>query len=118
MHNRQLDLLHLFVTGLTLVGWGTLLYALLVFDEARPEMSTIITEYHNIEVRNFWLISVYDKLVWLLWFCAGISFINLMLNAYLRKVGKENHWVAPIILFVVSLAAVSVLTIWQPLMEN
>ncbi len=118
MQARRLDLLHLFVTGLTLVGWGTLLYALLVFDEARPEMSTIITNYHNIQVRNFWLISVYDKLVWLLWFCAGISFVNLLLNGYLRKVDKENGWVAPILLFTVSVIAVLVLTIWQPLMEH
>jgi len=117
MDSRRLDLLHLFVTALTLVGWGTLLYALVVFDDARPEMSTIITQYHQIEVREFWLVSVYDKLVWLLWFCAGISMVNIMLNVYLRQIEKGNSWAAPALLFAVVIIAIAVLTIWQPMME-
>jgi len=118
MPSRQLDLLHLLITGLSLVGWATLFYTLLVFDDARPEMSTIITQYHNIEVRNFWLVSVYDKLVWLLWFCAGVSVVNVLLNGYLRKKDQETSWAAPILLLTVSGIAILVLSIWQPLMEN
>lgn len=114
MPSRYVDILHLFVTGLTLVGWAVLFYALLVFDAARPEMSTVITNYHQIEVRNFWLIAIYDRLVWLLWICAGLSMLNIVLNRYLTLAGRPNNWASPIILFTVSGIAILVLLIWQP----
>jgi len=118
MTSRRLDMLHLFITALTLVGWATLFYTLLVFDDARPEMKTIITQYHNIEVRDFWLVSVYDKLVYLLWFCAGVSLFNILLNGYLRRLEKGNSWTAPVLLFTVTVIAITVLYIWQPLVNN
>jgi len=106
------------ITALTVVGWATLVYALVVFDQARPEMATILTEHHNIYVRNFWLVAVYDRLVWLLWFCAAISSLNLAMNIYLRRQLQKTGWLSPLLLTVVSVVAILVLTIWQPLMEG
>ena len=114
----HLDRIHLVVSGLTIVCWATLIYSLLVFDQARPEMQTIITQYHHIEVRKFWLINIYERLVWLLWFCAAISVINLGINIYLRTKSQDVGWLSPILLCVVSIAASVVLWVWQPLMEH
>lgn len=114
MTTRRLDIFHLLITGLTLVGWGTLIYALVVFDDARPEMATIITQYHQIQVRTFWLVSVYDRLVWLLWFCALVSITNLGINIYLKRWAKETNWLSPVLLSVVSVVAILVLSVWQP----
>ena len=115
MQKPPLDRLHLILAAMTIVGWGLLIYSLVVFDEARPEMSTIITSYHNIEVRSYWLVAVYNRLFGLLWFCAGISFASLALNWFLRVQAKDTIWFSTVMLFVVSLAAISVMLVWQPI---
>ncbi|NRA84266.1 MAG: hypothetical protein HRU22_11030 [Gammaproteobacteria bacterium] len=111
------DFFHLVVTALTLVGWGVLLWSLLLFHEARPEMSTLLTKIHQIEVRQHWLAIVYDKIMLLLWFCAGISFVAIFGNWYVRRTDQQSGWVAQVLLFTVAAVAIAVLTIWQPLME-
>lgn len=115
MKNKVLDRFHLLTYALSIVGWAMLIYALLVFDEARPEMDTIITNYFSIEVRDSWLAVVYLKLRFLLWFCAATSLLNLLLNWYLKITYRERMSLGIVLLFVVSSAAITILTILQPL---
>ena len=117
MRKPILDRLHLLLASLTIVGWGMLFYSLVMFDEARPEMSTIITRFHHIEVRTYWLAAVYDQMFWLLWFCAGISFSSLALNWFLRVRAKDTIWFSTVMLSIVSLVAVLVLMIWHPMLD-
>jgi hypothetical protein len=94
-----------------------LFWSMLVFDQARPEMSTILTKVHQIAVRQHWLAIVYEKLMVLLWFCAIISFVCLGLNWYLRKTNNNISWLPQVLLMTVSMVAMLVLTIWRPLMQ-
>jgi len=94
-----------------------LFWALLVFADAKPEMSTILTRIHQVEVRQYWLVLVYERLMLLLWFCASVSFACLSVSWYLRRKMLDNSWLAQIILLTVSGVAILVLTIWKPLMQ-
>jgi len=114
MKKRLLDKLHLLMYGLSIVGWATLFYSLLVFDRGRPEMSTIITSYFDIEVREVWLTQKYYKLQNLLWACAAVSMINLGLNGYLRVTYKERMSLGVLLLLVISCVGLLVLKIWVP----
>ncbi|NRA70455.1 MAG: hypothetical protein HRU24_05480 [Gammaproteobacteria bacterium] len=113
---KSSDLFHLVISGLTIVGWGTLFWSLLIFHQARPEMSTILTRMYQIEVRQHWLSIVYDKLIVMLVCCAVISFVSLFLNWYRRKTIDHKPWLSHILLLMVSGVAILVLTIWKPLM--
>lgn len=114
---KTADFFHLIVSGLTIVGWGVLFWALLAFADAKPEMSTILTRLYQIEVRQYWLVLVYERLMILLWFCAGTSFLCLGVNWYLSYKEQHNSWFAQMLLFLVSGVAILVLTIWKPLMQ-
>ncbi|MDP2561526.1 hypothetical protein [Psychrobium sp. 1_MG-2023] len=118
MSKRSLDLIHLLLAGLTIVGWGVLFYALVVFHQARPEMSTIITLHHEIAVRTTWLLRVYERLMFLLWFCAGVSFASIVVNWYLRIQQQDTYWFPALLLGAVSSVGALVLTIWRPLMNS
>jgi len=109
MKNRILDRIHVVIYSLSLVGWAALFYSLFIFEQARPEMKTVITNYLNVPVRDTWILEVYDRLLWLLWFCATVSFINLLLNWYLKVAYKER--VSLSILLLLFISAVSILTI-------
>jgi len=111
------DFIHLVLSALTIVGWGVLFWALLVFADAKPEMSTILTRIHQIEVRQYWLVLEYERLMLLLWFCAGVSFVCLGVSWYLRSKMLDNAWLAQVLLLIVSSVAILVLTIWKPLMQ-
>jgi len=114
---KTADFIHLVLSALTIVGWGVLFWALLVFADAKPEMSTILTRIHQVEVRQYWLVLVYERLMLLLWFCASVSFACLSVSWYLRRKMLDNSWLAQIILLTVSGVAILVLTIWKPLMQ-
>jgi hypothetical protein len=114
---KTADFFHLIISGLTIVGWGMLFWALLVFADARPEMSTILTKIYQVEVRQYWLTLVYQKLMFLLWFCTLISFACLGANWFLRQRAQDNLWLPQLLLFTVSAVAILVLTIWKPLMQ-
>ncbi len=114
--NKRLiiDRFHLLTYATTIVGWALLIYALVVFDNARPEMATVVTNYFGIDVRQNWLGDVYERLKFLLWFCAVSSFLTLILNYILKVTYKERISMAIMLLFVVSIAAISLLFILSP----
>ena len=115
MNKRLLiDRFHLLTYAMTIVGWSLLIYALVVFDNARPEMATVVTNYFGIDVRQNWLGEVYEQLKFLLWFCAITSFGTLILNYLLKITYKERISMALVLLFVVSIAAISILFILSP----
>lgn len=116
MKKKALDRLHLLVYGLSIVGWGALFYSLLVFDQARPEMSTVVTAYFDVPMRSSWLAEIYNRLEYLLWFCALTSFLNLLLNGYLNVTHKERISFGIVLLFAVSSVAILILKIWQPVL--
>lgn len=116
MNKKALDRLHVFVLGLSIVGWAVLFYSLLVFDQARPEMSTVVTAYFDVPLRTNWLGQIYTKLEYLLWFCALTSFLNLLLNGYLNLTHKQRMSFGIILLFAVSSVAILMLKIWQPVL--
>ncbi|WP_435273721.1 hypothetical protein ACMAZF_09985 [Psychrobium sp. nBUS_13] len=109
-----LDRFHLLTYAMTIVGWALLIYALIVFDNARPEMATVVTNYFGIDVRQNWLRDVYDRLKFLLWFCAVSSFLTLIFNYILKVTHRERISMAILLLFVVSAAAISLLLILNP----
>lgn len=99
---------------MTIVGWCLIIYALIIFDNARPEMATVVTNYFGIEVRENWLEDVFERLKYLLWFCAVTSFISLLLNWYLNITYHKRFSMAIVLLFIVSAVAVMLLGAIDP----
>ncbi|MGB1297251.1 MAG: hypothetical protein ACPG8A_03200 [Psychrobium sp.] len=114
MTKKLLDKIHLCAYAMTIVGWCLIIYALIIFDNARPEMTTVVTNYFGIDVRQNWLSDVYDRLKYLLWFCAATSFVSLLLNWYLKITLRKRFSMAIILLFIVSTAAIMILVIVDP----
>ncbi len=110
MKKRILDRIHVVVYALSIVGWAALFYSLIVFDQARPEMKTVVTNYLEVPLRDDWIGKAYDKLLMLLWFCASVSFINVLLNWYLKVAYKERLSLSIFLLLFISAVAILIIT--------
>ncbi|MCL1068544.1 hypothetical protein L2735_17365 [Shewanella olleyana] len=90
---------------LSITGWGLAVYALIVFGEARPDRAVGYYLSKGVEVRFDWDPDLTIKLEYLIWWCAGISFVNLAVNYYAKTARKVEYWINIPLLLLVSLAA-------------
>jgi len=118
MQNKALDKLHLLVYGLSIVGWGLLFYTLMLYAQVRPEMSTVLTKFHNIELNRSWSDHVYKELLLLLWFCSIISLLNILLNWYLKVAYKQRFRLSLVLLFVISSTTMLMVFLFHPIINN
>lgn len=84
------DWLTKFINALNLMAWLLFIAALLLFHLGRPEMKTILTEIHQIEVRENWIESFKLYLRFSLFFNLAVSLLTLVINR-LRMKRKSDH---------------------------
>ena len=97
--------LQFILTVLSITGWALAVYALIVFGEARPDRAVGYYMSKGVEVRFNWDPDLTIKLEYLIWWCAGISLVNLAVNYYAQTSRKIEYWVNIPLLLLVSLAA-------------
>ncbi|GGI87151.1 hypothetical protein [Shewanella gelidii] len=97
--------LQILLTTLSVAGWAFAIYALIIFGEARPDRAVGYYLSKGAPVRLDWDPELTLQLEYIIWACAGISFVSLALNFYTVRATKEGYWVNIPLLLVSSLAA-------------
>jgi len=117
MQHKVLDKIHLLVYALSIVGWGLLFYTLMLYEQVRPEMSTVLTKVYNIELNKVWSYHVYRKILLLLWFCSIISLLNILLNWYLKLAYQQRFRLSLFLLFFISSTTMLMVYLFHPIIE-
>lgn len=92
---------------LAVIGWVLFVVALGITHLARPEMNTGLVRYWNIPIRDFWDPSRTAQLIYLLWWCCGVSLASITLNQFrLRRRGDRQQY-NTVLLLLISLGALS-----------
>ncbi len=92
---------------LCIFGWVIFVIATIVFNYAKPERNTILTEIFGIPVRDYWHITLGDLFVITLCIGLVISLISLALNFVLFRQHKQHIWVNLVILILSCLGGLS-----------
>mgnify|MGYP003126477540 FL=1 len=92
---------------LSIFGWFIFVVAAIVFNYAKPERDTILTEIFGIPVREDWLITLGDLFVILLVIGLCVSLLSFVLNVLFRK-DKQHLWINILILIMSCLGGLSV----------
>jgi len=92
---------------LSVAGWVVLLIALGLTHLAKPEMRTGLTDYWQIELRQYWEPELTAWLIYLLWFCCMFSLCSLVLNQFRLRRSSDRRAFNTLLLLLVSLAALS-----------
>ncbi|MGI2173387.1 hypothetical protein [Shewanella ulleungensis] len=101
----RLGILQVVLTVLSLLGWSLAIYALIIYGEARPDRAVGYFLSKGVSVRLYWDPDLTIKLEYLIWCCAGVSFLNLLVNFYAKTTTRIGFWVNIPLLLVVSLSA-------------
>lgn len=71
---------------LSIAGWVAFVIALGITHMAAPEFNSGLVRYWGISIREYWHPELTPQLIYLLWWCCGISLFSLLLNrARLRR---------------------------------
>lgn len=87
---------------LVVLSWLTFIVALIVSFYAAPEEEYGLLRFHEIEVRQTWLMPLTNYLYGILWFSAASSFFCLILTAF-RSRRKHDSKQFNIILLLVTI---------------
>ncbi|WP_351124836.1 hypothetical protein [Shewanella sp. T24-MNA-CIBAN-0130] len=101
----RLGIIQVVLTIFSLLGWSLAIYALIIFGEARPDRAVGYFLSKGVLVRLHWDPELTIKLEYLIWWCAGISFLNLLVNFYAKTTTRIGFWVNIPLLLLVSLSA-------------
>ncbi|MCL1137376.1 hypothetical protein [Shewanella pneumatophori] len=102
---NRVKIFHFLLSSLSIIGWSLAIYALMLFDKARPDAAIGYFQSHGAEVRLEWDPEQTVLLEHIIWVCAVLSFINLGFNLYIAQRSKLGWWVNIPLLFTCSLAA-------------
>ncbi|MCL1142467.1 hypothetical protein [Shewanella gaetbuli] len=102
---NKLSVLQVILTVLSLVSWSLAIYALLIFGEARPDRAVGYFLSKGVAVRFNWDPELTVQLEHIIWWCAGISFANLLVNFYAKTTSKVGFWFNIPLLLLVSISA-------------
>jgi hypothetical protein len=101
----KIKIFQLILASLSIVGWSLAVYALLVFDDARPDRAVGYFLSRGASVRLHWDPELTLQLEYLLWACAAISFVSLAVNYYVAHHSRLGYWFNIPLLLLSSLAA-------------
>ncbi|WP_434937693.1 hypothetical protein ACRWQN_10865 [Shewanella sp. HL-SH8] len=101
----RLGVLQVILTILSLLGWSLAIYALLIYGEARPDRAVGYFLSKGAEVRLNWDPALTVKLEYIIWWCAGVSLLNLLVNFYAKTTSRMGVWFNIPLLLLVSLSA-------------
>lgn len=65
---------------LSLIGWVAFVIALGITHMAKPEFNSGLVRYWGISIRDYWHPELTPQLMYLLWWCCGISLLSLLVN--------------------------------------
>lgn len=117
MQHKVLDKIHLLVYAFSIVGWGLLFYTLMLYEQVRPEMTTILTKFYDLDLNKTWTNRVYKELLLLLWFSSVISLLNILLNWYLKVAYNQRFRLSLLLLFVISSTTMLMVYLFHPMIE-
>lgn len=109
---KKITLFQRFLAFLSITGWALAIYALLVFDKARPDRAVGYYLSKGASVRLEWDPMRTLQLEHIIWGCAAISFISLGFNYYFAHHSKMGYWFNIPLLLLSSLAAGLYLRFW------
>ncbi|MCL1060072.1 hypothetical protein CXF83_13205 [Shewanella sp. Choline-02u-19] len=102
---KRLRFFQYLLTTLSVVGWSLAVYALILFDGARPDTAVGYLKSKGVEIQFEWDPVQTVLLADIVWWCAFVSFINLGFNYYIAKHSRLGWWVNIPLLFLCSLSA-------------
>ncbi|MEZ4599885.1 MAG: hypothetical protein R2940_08855 [Syntrophotaleaceae bacterium] len=76
---------------LALAGWGLMAATLFVFDQAKPETTTVFERHFGIHLRTWWDAEMAGRMQSLLWAGLVISLLGLAANASRRR-RSSDEW--------------------------
>lgn len=81
------------INWLSIAGWVVFVIAMGISHLAKPEVQFGFLQYLNIQVRDYWDPTLTARLIYLLWWCCGISLLSLLLNRFrLRRAGDHLRY--------------------------
>ena len=85
--------------------------ALGITHMAKPEFNSGLVRYWGITIRDYWHPELTPQLMYLLWWCCGISLLSLLVNrARLRRAGDRLRYN---ILILLSMSAALLVYLYQ-----
>jgi len=105
------DLIAKFIMGLNILSWLVFVAALIIFHYARPEIEYGIVKYFGLDVREEWLAQPKNILLLLLYTCAGLSFIGMLLGRVRNRRRSDNHRYNLLMLLLVCIGFILVLVL-------
>ncbi|MGS0674263.1 hypothetical protein [Shewanella sp. 0m-4] len=102
---NRTKLFQFILSALSIIGWSLAIYALMIFDKARPDTAIGYYQSHGASVRFEWDPTQTVLLEHIIWVCAAVSFINMGFNLYISRQSHISWWVNIPLLFLCSLAA-------------
>jgi len=97
--------------GLNILSWLVFVAALIIFHYARPEIEYGIVKYFGLDVREEWLAQPKNILLLLLYTCAGLSFIGMLLGRVRNRRRSDNHRYNLLMLLLVCIGFILVLVL-------
>ena len=89
---------------LAIGGWLLFIAAFVLSYYAAPEKSYGMYRYHNIQVREYWLLSLTPYLYMVLWGSAVASLVSLTITKYRTRRATDNRYYNMLLLLLVVLA--------------
>ncbi|GIU28217.1 hypothetical protein [Shewanella colwelliana] len=102
---KKLKVFQLLLSLLSIGGWALAVYALLIFDQARPDRAVGYYLSKGASVRLSWDPTMTLRLEYVIWTCAAISLLSLALNYYAAHHSRLGYWFNIPLLLLSSLAA-------------
>ena len=102
---KKVKIFQLLLSFLSVCGWSLAVYALIVFDKARPDRAVGYYLSKGSSVRLGWDQTHTIELEYVIWTCAAISFISLAFNYYFAHHSKMGYWFNIPLLLTASLVA-------------
>jgi len=100
---KPADLWVYVVRFMSIISWLLFLVALLLSYYAAPETSYGVERYYHIEVRESWITPLAGYLYLVLWFCAFISYLSLIIDKYRTRRSSDNKHFNLVLLLTVTM---------------
>ncbi|BCV32639.1 hypothetical protein [Shewanella algae] len=89
---KKVKIFQYLLASLSIIGWSLAIYALLVFDKARPDRAVGYFFSKGAPVRLYWDPQQTMLLEYIIWACAAISFLSLAFNWYVAHHSSLGYW--------------------------
>ncbi|MBO9490553.1 hypothetical protein J7384_09270 [Endozoicomonas sp. G2_1] len=96
---------------LAIFGWCLFIVAMVISHYAAPEENYGLLRYHNIEVRDTWLMPLTNQLYVVLWLSALSSYFCIVLDKFRARRKSDNKHFTAVLLLIITIAWVTYILI-------